>query len=361
MSEHAPVIQGMGWVTPLGTDLGDVWRRVQAGERGLSQPLENPETGRIHRYMPVPPTLVAAAGRLPRLRRASPISCFAVAAGLAAMADAGLSAPVAPEVAARTAVVFAISSGGVVYTRRFYEQIVKTGAHGASPLLFPETVYNAPASHLAAMLGIDGASYTLVGDGSVGLSALQFAGQLLRMGEVDRCVVVGAEETDWVLCQGYADWRLLTRSGEVELYAARPRGAMLAEGGAAIVLGLEGAARARIVVQHAGRAFANRREMAHAYDKVCLEMAAPAGVVIGSANGTWLDTIEARSVGQHFPGAGLFSIKGALGEAIGAGGLMSTIAGVMTLEAGAEDVLVIGAGWNMQVGALRLAGEGCRQ
>ena len=72
---------------------------------------------------------------------------------------------VTPEIAARTAVVFAITDGGVLYTRKFYEQIVKQGANSASPLLFPETVYNAPASHLAAQLGIDGASYTLVGDG----------------------------------------------------------------------------------------------------------------------------------------------------------------------------------------------------
>src|SRR5204863_1882383 len=112
------------------------------------------------------------------------------------------------EIAARTAVVFAISDGGVLYTRKFYEQIVKQGANAASPLLFPETVYNAPASHLAALLGIDGASYTLVGDNSVGLAALKFAEQLLDLGDLDRVIVVGAEEIDWVICEAYRDWRL---------------------------------------------------------------------------------------------------------------------------------------------------------
>jgi len=85
---------------------------------------------------------------------------------------------------------------------------VKQGASAASPLLFPETVYNAPASHLSAQLGLDGACYTLVGDSTIGLTALKFAEQLLALGDVDRCVVVACEEIDWILCEAYRDWRL---------------------------------------------------------------------------------------------------------------------------------------------------------
>ena len=42
-----------------------------------------------------------------------------------------------------------------------------------------------------------GSSYTLVGDGSVGISALKFAEQLLDSAAIDRCIVAGGEETDW--------------------------------------------------------------------------------------------------------------------------------------------------------------------
>src|SRR3954449_871927 len=108
--------------------------------------------------------------------------------------DAGVKLD--PEAAERTAIVFAISNGGVVYTKRFYHDVVEAGAQAASPLLFPETVFNAPASHLAAILGITGASYTLVGDGAVGVLALQMAEQLLQTPALDRCLVVGAEEGD---------------------------------------------------------------------------------------------------------------------------------------------------------------------
>ena len=182
-------IAGLGWVTPLGTGLDEVWTRLANGEVAGEQAITNPETGREHVYAPVPLELVGALARNPRLRRSSAISYFAVAAGLAALENAGVV--LSAESAARTAIVFAISSGGVIYTRKFYEQIVKQGANAASPMLFPETVYNAPASHLAAHLGIDGASYTLVGDSSVGLAALTFGEQLLDLGAVDRVVGVG--------------------------------------------------------------------------------------------------------------------------------------------------------------------------
>ena len=75
------------------------------------------------------------------------------AAGFDALGDAGLKPGIG--LGTTTAVVFAICSGGVNYTRRFYHEIVTLGARGASPLLFPETVYNAAASHLAALLNVN--------------------------------------------------------------------------------------------------------------------------------------------------------------------------------------------------------------
>src|SRR5205085_6184369 len=115
------------------------------------------------------------------------ISRFAAAAGLAALEEAGMKLD--PRNAERVALVFAISNGGVIYTKRFYRDIVESGAQSASPLFFPETVFNAPASHLAAILGITGASYTLVGDGAVGVLAMKMAEELLENRAVDVCLV----------------------------------------------------------------------------------------------------------------------------------------------------------------------------
>jgi 3-oxoacyl-[acyl-carrier-protein] synthase II len=332
-------LAGFAWVTPHGTDLADVWSRIQRGERAEPQLLKNPETGRTHPYLPVPMKCVDALSRNPRLRRSSAISYFAVAAGLAAIELAGLK--ITPEFAAGTALIFAIGDGGVLYTRRFYEQIVKHGANAASPLLFPETVHNAPASHLAAQLGIDGPSYTLVGDATVGITALKMAEQLLDLGTVERCVVVGCEELDWILCEAYRDWRL-----------AGPRGALLAEGAAALVLTRDGG-RARIAT-HDGIPFFRRTEAAAALERVLSELSAhgPFDTVVSCRNGTFIDAAEAFALAKHSPAAQLFAPKQTLGESLGASALMQVVCAAFAVEnGGAQDVIVPVLGWNQQASA----------
>ncbi len=328
-------IAGLGWVTPLGTGLDEVWVRLERGDVGELKPLANPETGRAHHYMPVPLKLVEAVGRYPRLRRSSAISLFAVAAGLAALDDAGWK--MTPELATRTAVIFAISDGGVLYTRKFYEQIVKQGANAASPLLFPETVYNAPASHLAALLGIDGASYTLVGDASIGLAALHFAAQLLALGGIDQAVVVGAEECDWILCEAYADWRL----------ARTP----LAEGAAAVVLRREGRWQ---LDTHAGATFFRSGESQAALENVLAGLSAGASpeLVVSSSNGTFVDRAEAAALASRHVEASTLFPKRSFGEAPGASALLQVALAAVALEKrGLHRALAPVIGWNQQAGA----------
>ena len=302
-------IAGLGWITPLGADLDSVWSAIERGIAPEFQTLTNPETGRVHRYLPVPPALTAHLAREPRLRRSSAISFYAVAAALRALEDAGVT--LTPEAAARTAIVLAVTDGGVVYTRRFYEQVVKQGANAASPLLFPETVYNAPASHLAAQLGIDGASYTLVGDSTIGLAALKFAEQLLAVEDVDRCIVVAAEEIDWILCEAYSDWRL----------AATP----LAEGAAALVLTRDAALRIRT---HEGVPFFRQREAAAALARVLGDITREAApdLVVRSANDTFIDAAESAALAKFCPDAAAVFPRRALGESPGASALMQVVA-----------------------------------
>jgi 3-oxoacyl-(acyl-carrier-protein) synthase len=337
-------IAGLGWVTPLGVGLDEVWARLMRGDVAEAKPLTNPETGRVHRYAPIPPALVEHLGRQPRLRRASPIAYYSVAAGLAALQHAGLI--MTPEIAARTAVVFAVSSGSVVYTRKFFEGVVKSGAQAASPMLFPETVYNAPASHLAAQLGIDGYSYTLVGDNSVGLGALKLGEQLLLAGEVDYCVVVGAEEIDWILCEGYRDWRF---------------GALLAEGAGAVLL-TRGPGLVELAQIHDGVSFASRAEAAGATARVWQDLQArgPIDCVIGSANGSWTDRVEAAAL----PGEiACYCPMRALDEALGASALWQVIVAALALRKGelppcggiaAQTACVISTGLNQQASGLVL-------
>ena len=95
----------------------------------------------------------------------------------------------------RVGIIVCLLTGIVAYSRRFYEAVLQDPAT-ASPLLFPETVFNAPASHLAAYLGAGTINYTLVGDEGSFLQALALAAQWINDEPLDGCLVVGGEEMD---------------------------------------------------------------------------------------------------------------------------------------------------------------------
>ncbi len=323
MSAH---IAGMGWVTPLGSGIDEVWERLNNGEQAQAEPIANTEGSVSYQGYKVPASALKDLPPHPRLRRASAISRFAAGAGLAAIKDAqnhGLT--IDPT---RLAIVFAISNGGVIYTRRFYHDIVDSGAGSASPILFPETVFNAPASHLAALLGISGQSYTLVGDGSVGLSAVNMAEALLNDETLEGCLVVGAEEIDWLLCDAYARWRLLRKASP----GKKPAGGMTpSEGAGAILLLRTGSVR--IDQSHAAIHYEHRRDLKGRL-KIVLERLGchPKDVIVGSSNGTFIDRAETAVLNETSPEAPFYAPKWALGDSVGASGLWQTIAGVKALQ-----------------------------
>lgn len=211
-------IHGIGCVSPLGADWPAVWAGLSAGKRPEVVMLPG-----LAGHPPLPAYRVPGPFefRHPRLRRSSAISHFACAAASAAVAEAG------PFPAGRSALVFAASDGSLIYTRKFYEEVVASGS--GSPLLFPETVYNAPASHVAAVLGIDGSVLTMVGDETAGLDALDSAISLIRSGDADQCLVVASQEVDWIACDGYRRWGLASSGGMDE--------PILSEGAVAMVIG----------------------------------------------------------------------------------------------------------------------------
>jgi 3-oxoacyl-(acyl-carrier-protein) synthase len=362
MSVH---IAGMGWVTPLGGGVDDVWKRLLNGDTAVAEPLSSP-LGRDYAVFRVPASALAKAPAHPRLRRSSAISRFSAVAGLEALANANVK--LEPESAKRTALVFAVSNGGVIYTKRFYHDIVDSGAQAASPLLFPETVFNAPASHLAAILGITGASYTLVGDGAVGTLALKMAEDLLASDALDYCLVVAAEEADWLLCDAYRKWRLLRSAPPIEPFQQPPRGTILSEGAGAILLSSEVVAAAtsiHIKQISSGTNFTRRRDAAAAVEKVFAELSESApDLVSASANGTFVDAAEQTAFAKHSPEAAVYAVKQALGESVGASSLWQTIAAAQALITkqlpGESDTkplksaLISTCGLNQQVAGLRL-------
>jgi hypothetical protein len=200
------MVQGLGAVSPAGWGVDAL--RMALGNANPLPVQELPRPGflrplRVRRVPPPSPRPAFLAH--PRLRRSSPITHFAVAAALEAL---GEDLPAVQSGALRLGVIVATMIGCVNYSRRFYDETLKDPAT-ASPLVFPETVFNAPASHLAAYLGSKAVTYTLVGDPGTFLQAVTMAADWLLQERVDGCLVIGAEESDWPVADAY---RLFVRN-----------------------------------------------------------------------------------------------------------------------------------------------------
>jgi hypothetical protein len=214
-------IAGRGAVTPAGVG-------VDALLQGKTTPATAEESGRPGQTWPVlrvdlKDPAIARWQRESRLRRASPITFFLVECAAQALGSATAGER------AQTGLIVAFSAGCLAYSRRFFEQIVRQGQRSASPALFPETVFNSPVSHVATVLGLNGAAYALVGDEGTWASALITASTWLREGRVGQVLVIGAEEFDPLALDAYRSARWLKRG-------AAARGFIASEGAAGVLV-----------------------------------------------------------------------------------------------------------------------------
>ena len=326
-------ILGAGCVTALGRDWETVWSRIQKGETPDFTTLQGPgcpaPVGVYKTPLPEVPESIA-----PRLRRSGTISYFACAAAADAMEKSG------PFSGGRTALIYAASDGSVAYTRRFYEDVVARGT--GSPLLFPETVYNAPASHMAAMLGLDGVVLTLVNDATAAIAALSTAADLIHSGEADRCLVVAAEELDWVSCEGYRRWNLTASSPNSN------QGAVLTEGAVALVLGPPSPVHPQILRVHPGRTLPRHSNRRRIIAQVLAELAdgeKPAVAVLSSSGPARQEEVSVR---ECFPGARVLVPKRVAGEAFAASGLLQCLCAWKALGPSGKAVVPV-LGWSGQI------------
>jgi len=206
-----------GWGVPLLRDVcdrGQTCASVALDHVGSPLPI-------YARKVPAPPERPSFLAH-PRLRRSSSISIYSTAAALEAI---GTRLPTIQSGERRLGILFTSMTGCVSYSRRFFDEALRDPVT-ASPILFPETVFNAPASHLATYLKSHGPSYTMIGDAGSFLQGLALAAEWLLDSRVDLCLVIGAEELDWLV----ADAQRLFDS---EVVVGEGAGALLLERGGA--------------------------------------------------------------------------------------------------------------------------------
>jgi 3-Oxoacyl-[acyl-carrier-protein (ACP)] synthase III len=215
-------ICGLGAVSPAGWGVSPLYCALARGEPIPAQTLARPGLEKPLWVRPVPPPETRPAFFMhPRLRRAGVITQHAVAAALEALGD---EAARIQSGAMRLGIVVCTLAGSVAYSRRFYEEVLREPAT-ASPVIFPETVFNAPASHLAAYLDTSAASYTLVGDEGAFLQGLAVAADWLQDDHADGVLVIGVEEMDWIVAEsvGFFQRRAIHSAGAGAVYLKKEK------------------------------------------------------------------------------------------------------------------------------------------
>lgn len=257
--------------------------------------------------------------REPRLRRASPISYY-----LTEAADQALRQ--APDIdRRRTGVVGAFFLGCLVYTVRFYRQITAEGRRSASPVIFPETVFNSPLSHVVSVLGLGGPVYSQVGDTSSWASALRTAQTWLTRGTADHVLVLGAEEFETHQLDAY-------RAGALFRHPL-----CVGEGAGAILLGRDGTGDgATLRAIHDGFSFGNANEAAAAA-RQCLEQVPAECPVMDTASG-WVAPLARDAIGGRRLTAGT---AGPLVEAATASCAWNTIRAAEIIARGGEQEIAV--------------------
>ena len=135
------------------------------------------------------------------VRRADHISRCALVAAKFALEDANL-ATFHNEDSRRVGIVLGSVNGPVNYSVEYHASLVLGNPKVSSPLLFSDSVPNAPVSHISTILGIHGYATTLSGYCAV-TQALQLGAELIEEGIVDLCLVGGADINHDFLVKAY--------------------------------------------------------------------------------------------------------------------------------------------------------------
>ena len=199
-----------------------------------------------------------------KARRMSPPSRLAVVAARMALEDAGLDWR-EPESSAITGVYLATAYGPSSYTERILRQVLEEGPQAASPMLFTESVANAPAAQIALGVGATGPNITVTQRECGPLQAVAMGARDVASGRVDRALVGGVEELNPLLHSILDRFRALCRPDFQGREIARPfdrdrTGYLAGEGATVLVLEraddlAERSARARAIVGNVASAF----------------------------------------------------------------------------------------------------------
>lgn len=234
-----------------------------------------------------------------RVRRLSDYSKLTLAATSLACQNAGITEM--PLFAESCSAILGSTHGAAMFCRDYYKPIVEQGMVAANPVLFAEGVPNAASAQLSLMLGIKGCCQTIIGSRTAGLDALRLAALRIASGEWERAIVGAAEEDVDVLRHAYAHAGLHAEGPGSTAFNGEA-GFVTSCGAVSLVLESRASLEARgngRALGLVGRSMSVHGELASRspsmMGKVLAALGDP-GLVVSSANGTWLDRVELKGL-----------------------------------------------------------------
>jgi 3-oxoacyl-(acyl-carrier-protein) synthase len=345
-------ITGIGVVSSIGIGKEEFLSSLKNGRSGVEEIKEfdthfsrSKRGGMVRSFHPKD---FIPASKIRRLDRASQ---FAIAASRLALADAQFS--LTQENSSRVGVVLGSGFCGLSSSEEFHRGQVLKGFLDLNPMLFPNTVPNAPSSYVSIELGIQGVNSTLVQSFCTAEAAIFFACDQLRKGRADVILTGGVDELSEFLFRGFSELHFLaTDQGHGEKscpYDKMRNGLVLGEGAGLFVIENEEHARfrgARIYGYILGYSFVGKSSKGDGSEdldrsiKMALKGKEGTSVhyISGAGNSSKvLDALETKGIKKTFPveslRAPISSIKSMTGEAIASGGTRM-VANVLAMENG---------------------------
>lgn len=242
------VVTGLGLVTPLGCGVELTWKRLLAGQSGITAITQFDVSDLPAKIAGTVPREGEGAFNpddwvLPKEQKKMDLFIqFAMAAAAQAVEDAGWK-PTDEESLERTGVMIGSGIGGLPSIEETTETLLKSGTRRVSPFFIPASLINLASGQVSIKYGFKGPNHAVVTACSTGAHALGDAGRLIQFGDADVMVAGSSEGT---VCRigmaGFAAARALsTGYNDTPEKASRPwdqgrDGFVMGEGAGMVVL-----------------------------------------------------------------------------------------------------------------------------
>jgi 3-oxoacyl-[acyl-carrier-protein] synthase II len=244
------MVTGLGLITSLGQEVELFWRRLLAGESGISR-IESFDTsayssriaGEIKDFSPEAYLDKRVARHLDRFAQ------MAVASAIQAVKDSGLD--FAKEDPFRVGAIVGSGIGGLKEFEEQHARLLEKGPMRVSPFMVPKLMINAAAGQISIHYGIKGPNAGVANACASANNAIGQALWTIEIGEADVMITGGSEAALTPLgLAGFCSARALSTRNDEPARASRPfdrdrDGFVLSEGAGIVVLEEYGHAKRR--------------------------------------------------------------------------------------------------------------------